>query len=302
MQRSSGLHLEHNNMLDDLEDEQYTFTSTVSEHSTRNEQRTPRYIQSDWSILLLQEQEAQQLAQQALELQKQQLRLDLQQAHNVLMNVLHQNPYYLNGTDNHLMRYLSEMDAPEDFFLWQPFLTPSTVPTSLGIDILGAPLISRPLKALLDLDYIHNLVWNSPEFQMIPVLGLKNCTIMDVVEGASILNNLCCTDQQIIDDFREMFPLSLVHDQVLLQLISDGRWKAKCVLWSPEELDIIRNAITEGLMMVKIAVFTDSEPPSEQDVHSMAWWRLRRQWAFYPKTYEYVSAKCEEKLELLNSD
>ncbi|KAM0706598.1 hypothetical protein Q7P35_005925 [Cladosporium inversicolor] len=78
MQRSSSLHLENNDMLDDLEDEQYTFTSTASEHSTRNEQRTPRYIQSDWSFLLLQEQEAQQArllqdqqaqqAQQALEL------------------------------------------------------------------------------------------------------------------------------------------------------------------------------------------------------------------------------------------
>ncbi|KAM0706597.1 hypothetical protein Q7P35_005924 [Cladosporium inversicolor] len=156
------------------------------------------------------------------------------------------------------------MDAPEDPFLWQPFPTPSTVPKSLGIDILGMSFISRPLSALLNTDHTPNLVWNSPEFQMISVLGLKSRTSIDVVEGASILNNLCCTDQQITDDFREMFPLSLVWDRVLLELISDGKWKAKCVLWLPEELDIIRSAITDGLMMVKIAVFTDSEPPSEQ--------------------------------------
>jgi hypothetical protein len=64
-------------MLDELEDEQYTLTSTTSEHSTRNEQRTPRTVQSDWSLLLLQQQQAQ-AAQQALKLQKQQLRLQIQ--------------------------------------------------------------------------------------------------------------------------------------------------------------------------------------------------------------------------------
>lgn len=37
MQRSSSLNLEDNDMLDVLEDEQYTFTNTASEHSTRNE-------------------------------------------------------------------------------------------------------------------------------------------------------------------------------------------------------------------------------------------------------------------------
>ena len=96
----------------------------------------------------------------------------------------------------------------------------------------------------------------------------------------------------------------MVSNQVLLQFISDGRWKAKCALWLPEELDIIRSAVNFGLMREAIAFCTeDFEAPSEQDVDWSAWEDLHHRWAFYPKTYGYVSAKCAEiRTELINSE
>ena len=296
MQRSGDLKLESSGMLDDLEDAPYTFTSTINEQSTRNEQSTPRYIQSDWGIQLLQQQQAQQLQQQ----EAQQLQLDIQQAYDEFIEhfeLLHQDTGFLNGTDRNLMKSLSQWETPEDpvlSFLWESFPTPSTAPTSPGLESDGTPLIARPLHALLDTDRIHDRVWNTSDFQMIPMMDQSNRTSLDVVEEAFILNNLCCTDQQIIDDYRGMFQWSLVHDQVLLRVISEGRWKAKCVLWLPEELDIIRRAVRDGLLAAITALLRGSNAPSAHKINWSAWKALRDKWAFYPKTYDAVSAKCAE--------
>jgi hypothetical protein len=295
MQHSSGLYLESSDILDDLEDEQYTFTSTTSEQSTRNEQCTPRYIQSASSALLLQEQQA----QRALQLQKQQLRRDLQQAHSYLKEVLQQNPGFLYGTDRHLMRYLSDMDAPEDSFFWQSFPTPSTAPAWPAFELDRTPLIPRPLQTLLDTNHIHDRVWNTSAFQMVPMLEDNSRPIIHVVEAAFILNLLDYTDQEILDHYRDMFPLTLIRDEVLLWLINEGRWKAKSLLWLPEELEIIRQAVSDGLHTDFFAV---GRFPTAQEIDWSAWEALHRRWTFYPKTYARVSTKCADiQSELISS-
>lgn len=207
MQHSNDLQIESGDMLYELEDVQYTFTSTTSEHSTRNEQRTPRFIQSKWSLLLLQEQQEQQAqaAQQALQLEKQQLRLQLQQAYNVLMGLLHQNPGYLYGTDRSLMEYLLDMEAPNNPVLWESFPTPSTVPTLRVFEPDGTELVARPLKALLDTDHIPNRFWNDSAYQIIPMLENNRRPLSHMVEEAYILNHLNYTDEYILASYRDCF-------------------------------------------------------------------------------------------------
>ncbi|GAB7329419.1 hypothetical protein MBLNU13_g01209t2 [Cladosporium sp. NU13] len=186
MKHSSGLYLENSDMIDGLQDKQYTFTSATNEHSTRNEQRTSRYIGSDWSYLLLQEQQAQQVQQQ----QKQQLRLDMQQEHEDFTELLHKDPGFLRGTDRPLMKSLLQTEALIDPFLWESFPTPSTVPTRRAFELDGTELIARPLKALLDTEHIHNRIWNTSAYQMIPMLDNPNRAPINMVEVAFILNNL----------------------------------------------------------------------------------------------------------------
>lgn len=303
MEHSSDLHLESDDMTDELEDEQYTFTNTTSEQSASNDQHTPSTIQSDSSLQLQQQQaQAAQATQQAIELLKQQLRFQIQQGHNFLVGFLHQNPGFLYGTDRSLMESLSELVAPQGFFLFEVFPTPFTAPELPGLESDGSPLIARPLNALLDTDYIPNHVWNTSEFQIVPALDYNIRTSLDVVEQASILNNLNCADQQIIDDYRDTFQFSLVDDQVLLRFIREGRWKAKCVLWLPGELDIIRRAVSDGLLASSIAFPAGSAVPSAQDIYWSAWKALHDRWTFYPKTYDRVSAKCADiQSELVNS-
>lgn len=296
MQHSSDLHLESDDMTDELEDEQYTFTNNTSEQSASNDQNTPSTIQSDGSLQLLQQQPAQatQAAHQALEFLKQQLRLQIQQGHNLLVRFLHQNPGFLYGTDRSLMKSLSEMVAPVGFFLYENFPTPFTAPDLPGLESDGSPLIARPLNPLLDTDYIPNHVWNTSGFQIVPALDCSTHTSLDVVEQASILNNLNCTDQQIIDDYRDTFQFSMVQDQLLLQFISEGRWKAKCVLWLPGELDIIRRVVSDGLLEADTTFPTGFNGPDAQQINWSVWKALHDRWAFYPKTYDRVSAKCAE--------
>jgi hypothetical protein len=295
MQHSSDLHLESDDMTDELEDEQSTFTNTTSEQSASNDQHTPSTIQSDWSLQLQQQQaQAAQAAQQAIELLKQQLRLQIQQGHNFLVGFLHQNPGFLYGADRSLMKSLSELVAPVGFFLYENFPTPFTAPDLPGLESDGSPLIARPLNPLLDTDYIPNHVWNTSGFQIVPALDCSTHTSLDVVEQASILNNLNCTDQQIIDDYRDTFQFSMVQDQLLLQFISEGRWKAKCVLWLPGELDIIRRVVSDGLLAANTTFPTGFNGPDAQQINWSVWKALHDRWAFYPKTYDRVSAKYAE--------
>jgi hypothetical protein len=207
-------------MLDDLENAPYKFTSTTNEHSTRNEQHIPRYTLSDWAIQLLLQQMAQHIQQQ----QKQQLQHQIQQAYNEFKELLHQEPGFISGTDRQLMKSLSDIDDPEDPLLWESFPTPSTVPALPPYELDGAALIAKPLDALLDTDHIHDRVWYTSAFQNLDNprrLGIH------IVEVAFVLNNLGCNDQQIIDGYRNMFPLSLLRVEVLQWLITEGRWKAK---------------------------------------------------------------------------
>lgn len=283
MQHSSDLHLESSDMLDKPEYEQYTFTSATSKHLTRNEQRTTKSIQSRWSLLLLQEQQEQQeqqaqaaqAAQQALELENQQLRLQIQQAHNVLMGYLHQHPGFPYGADRLLMEHLSDLEAPNNPVLWESFPTPSIAPTLRVFEPDGTELVARPLKALLDTDHIHNRVWNDSVYQMTPILEDNNRTIIHMVEMAFIPNNLKYTNEQILAGYRDMFPLAMIHNDDLLWQINKGRWKAKNVLWLPEELDIIRRAVENGLQAAYVAFSTGSRVPSAQDHDLLAWNALR---------------------------
>jgi hypothetical protein len=192
------------------------------------------------------------------------------------------------------MKSLSEMVAPVGFFLYENFPTPFTAPDLPGLESDGSPLIARPLNPLLDTDYIPNHVWNTSGFQIVPALDCSTHTSLDVVEQASILNNLNCTDQQIIDDYRDTFQFSMVQDQLLLQFISEGRWKAKCVLWLPGELDIIRRVVSDGLLEADTTFPTGFNGPDAQQINWSVWKALHDRWAFYPKTYDRVSAKCAE--------
>jgi hypothetical protein len=113
MQRSSDLYLESSDMLDDLQDKPYKFTSITNQHSTKNEQRIPRCIETNWFRLLLQEQEAQQVQQQKM----QQLQRDMQQQHENFKAILRRDPGFVRGTDRQLMKSLSQMEAPANPFL-----------------------------------------------------------------------------------------------------------------------------------------------------------------------------------------
>jgi hypothetical protein len=298
MQHPSGLCLENSDMIDDLQDTKYIFISATNEHSTRNEQRTPRYIESDRSYLLLQEKQAQQVQQQEL----QQLRRDMQKEHEDFKELLRKDPGFLRGTDRPLMKSLSQMEPPRDPFLWKSFPTPSTVPACRAFELDGTELIARPLKALLDTDHIHDHVWNTSAYQTIPMLDNPNRPIIHMVEAAFVLNNLNFPNEKILAGYRAMFPLALIRDEVLLWLINEGRWKAKCLLWLPEELDIIAKAVSDGLLAAGIAFSRGLLVPAAQEMDRSAWEALRRKWAFYPKSYARVSAMCTDiQMELMNS-
>lgn len=285
-------------MTDDLQDTKYTFISAANEHSTRNEQRTPRYIESDRSYLLLQEQQAQQVQQQQL----QQLRRDMQKEHEDFKELLRKNPGFLRGTDRPLMKSLSQMEPPTGPFLWKSFPTPSTVPVRLAFELDGTELIARPLNAFLDTDHIHDRVWNTSAYQMMPMLDNPNRPIIHMVEAAFVLNNLNLPNEKILAGYRAMFPLGLTRDEVLLWLINEGRWKAKCLLWLPEELEIITKAVRDGLLAAAIAFSTGLLVPAAQEMDRSAWEALRRKWAFYPKSYARVSAMCTDiQMELISS-
>lgn len=287
MQHSSGLYHESTDTRDHLQDTQYTFTSTINEHLTNNDQHTPRSIESDWSYLLLQAQKAQQV-------QLQQLRRDVQQKHEHIKGLLHKDPGFVRGTDRQLMKSLSQMEAPAEHFLWESFPTPSAVPTLPAFEPDGTELIARPLKALLNTDHIPNRVWNTFAFQIIPILDNPRRAPIHMVEAAFILNKLNLTDEHVLADYRAMFPLALVRDEVLLWLINEGRWKAKCLLWLPEELNIIRKAVSDGLLASEIAFSKGFLVPAEQEIDQSAWEALRRKWAFYPKSYARVSDLCAD--------
>lgn len=115
-----------------------------------------------------------------------------------------------------------------------------------------------------------------------------------MVEAVFILNNLNSTNERILASYRTMFPLASTRDEVLLWLIDEGRWKAKCLLWLPEELDIIRKAVSDGLLASEIAFSKGFLMPAEQEIDRSAWGALRRKWAFYPKSYARVSDKCAD--------
>ena len=276
-------------MREHLQDTQYTLTSTINEHSTRNDQHTPRSIELE-SYLLLQVQKAHQAQQQKM----QQLRRDVQQQHEHIKELLHKDPGFVRGTDRQLMKSLSQMEAPTEPFLWESFPTPSTVPNLPAFELDGTELIARPLKALLDTDHIPNRVWNDSTFQIIPMLDSPKRAPMHMVEAAFILNNLNSTNEQILASHRTMFPLALTRDEVLLWLINEGRWKAKSLLWLSEELDIIRKAVSDVLLDSETAFSAGFLVPDAQEMNRSAWEALRRKWVFYPKSYARVSDMCAD--------
>jgi len=289
MQHSSGLYHESSDTREHLQDTLYTFTSTINEHSTRNDQHTPRSIELE-SYLLLQVQKAHQAQQQKM----QQLRRDVQQQHGHIKELLHKDPGFVRGTDRQLMKSLSQMEAPAEPFFWESFPTPSTIPTLPAFDPDGTELIARPLKALFNTDHIPNRVWNNSVFQIIPTLDNPRRAPVHMVEAAFILNNLNSTNERILASYRTMFPLASTRDEVLLWLIDEGRWKAKCLLWLPQELDIVRKAVSDGLLASEIAFSKGLLVPTEQEIDQSAWEALRRKWAFYPKSYARVSDMCAD--------
>jgi hypothetical protein len=125
MQRSSGFHLENSYELDDQEVMHYTFDTTTNEYPTTNVQRIPKNNQSNWTLQLLQEQQAQQMQQQV---QQQQTRLEMQQDYASFTKELFKDPEFHYGTNRNLMRSLTEMQAPDDSYLWTSFPTPHTTP------------------------------------------------------------------------------------------------------------------------------------------------------------------------------
>jgi hypothetical protein len=126
------------------------------------------------------------------------------------------------------------------------------------------------------------------------MLDNPNRAPIHMVEAAFILNSLNFTDEQILAGYRDMFPLALTRDEVLLWLINEGRWKAKCLLWLPEELDIIRKAVNNVLLASDIALSAGFVVPIAQEMARSAWEALRRKWAFYPKSYARVSDMCAD--------
>lgn len=160
MPQSRGLYHESSDTREHLQDTRYTFTSTINEHSTKNDQHTLRSIESDWSYLLLQAQKAQQVQQQKM----QQLRRDVQQKHELIKELLHKDPGFVRGTDRQLTKSLSQMEAPAEPFLWESFHTPATVPNLPAFDLDGTEFIARPLKALLNTDDMPDRVWNDSVF------------------------------------------------------------------------------------------------------------------------------------------
>ena len=114
----------------------------------------------------------------------------------------------------------------------------------------------------------------------------KNRTSMNIVEIAFVLNNLGASDWTILRGYRQMFPFALLCDEDVKRLIRDGRWQVKCELWLPEELDIIRKALSDSLL--------GNNVPTTQEIVRLARGSLRRKWAYYPKTYDRVSAKSAE--------
>ena len=89
-----------------------------------------------------------------------------------------------------------------------------------------------------------------------------------------------------------MFPLSLTRDEVLLWLVDEGRWKAKCLLWLPEELNIIRKAVSDALLALDIALSAGFLMPAAQEMDRLAWEALHSKRAFYPRSYTRVSDIC----------
>lgn len=178
------------------------------------------------------------------------------------------------------------MEAPEDSYLWRSFPTPPTLPRWPAMLLDRTELIARPLRELLNTEWVPNSFWNTLEFQMSPMFEDKNRTSMNIVEIAFVLNNLGASDWTILRGYRQMFPFALLCDEDVKRLIRDGRWQVKCELWLPEELDIIRKALSDSLL--------GNNVPTTQEIVRLAWGCLRRKCAYYPKTYDRVSAKSAE--------
>ena len=86
------------------------------------------------------------------------------------------------------------------------------------------------------------------------------------------MNNLSFSDEQILKAYRMMFPFALFCDKSLQQLISHGRWKAKCELWLQEQLDIVRRAASDT---VSVPRWIASEEATIQEIVRSAWASLR---------------------------